>query len=442
MLENNYRAILAVALPLMLGTFIQSIVMISDAAILSRYSDISFGASGNAGLLYVTLFMGLSGLGDAGQIIMARRIGENNRSALDSVIQSSIFFNLLMSALFFALVYFFLPNFIDQIVENIEIADEEKKFLRIRSWGFFVAAVFLALNGFFLAIGKTWVIMVSTITFAVSNIIFDYLLVFGVGIFPEMGIEGAALASVIGELFAVMVMLAILFGKQFHISYTLFQAYAVTKSQVNRLLKVGLPLMIQGFLALATWTVFFTWIEHMGRFELTVSHNIRSVYFIAFVPIFGFGATTKTYVSQYLGHHQGDQIKSILRKIQLLSVACLLLLFHGALFYPTQLISLINPDEAFTAESGAILRLVFGSILIYAFISPYFQTINGSGNTRVTLIIEILSILIYLSAAYTFIKILELHIVDVWFVEYIYFGTIGLFSILYLRLFNWKKKVF
>jgi Na+-driven multidrug efflux pump len=347
-----------------------------------------------------------------------------------------------MSALFFALVYFFLPNFIDQIVENIEIADEEKKFLRIRSWGFFVAAVFLALNGFFLAIGKTWVIMVSTITFAVSNIIFDYLLVFGVGIFPEMGIEGAALASVIGELFAVMVMLAILFGKQFHISYTLFQAYAVTKSQVNRLLKVGLPLMIQGFLALATWTVFFTWIEHMGRFELTVSHNIRSVYFIAFVPIFGFGATTKTYVSQYLGHHQGDQIKSILRKIQLLSVACLLLLFHGALFYPTQLISLINPDEAFTAESGAILRLVFGSILIYAFISPYFQTINGSGNTRVTLIIEILSILIYLSAAYTFIKILELHIVEVWFVEYIYFGTIGLFSILYLRLFNWKKKVF
>ena len=74
-LPYTYSKILKVALPLMLGTFIQSIVMITDAAFLSRWSTLSFDASGNAGLIYVTLFMGLTGLGDASQIIMARRIG-------------------------------------------------------------------------------------------------------------------------------------------------------------------------------------------------------------------------------------------------------------------------------------------------------------------------------------------------------------------------------
>jgi putative MATE family efflux protein len=442
MLANNYKTILSVALPLMVGTFIQSIVMISDAAILSRYSITSFDASGNAGLIYVTLFMGLSGLGDAAQIIMARRIGEKNIKTLNTVIQSSMVFNLFMATLFFALVYFIVPSLVDTIVVDSGIAHEEKLFLSVRSVGFFVAAIFLSLNAFFLAIGKTWVILFSTITFALSNILFDYLFVFGIGPFPEMGIQGAALASVIGEIIAVIMMISIiLFGKTAR-PYLLFKKLEVARYHIKRLLEVGAPLMVQGFLALATWTVFFTWIEQMGKYELTISQNLRSVYFLAFVPIFGFAATTKTYVSQYLGNNNHQMIKSIIRKTQIMSILFLLVIFHGALLYPTQLISIINPAESYLVESGATLRLVFGSILIYAFMSPYFQTINGSGNTRVTLIIEITAIIIYLSFAYLFIKVLAWSIVEIWLVEYIYFGSLGLLSLFYLRYFNWRKKLF
>src|SRR5690554_6548472 len=102
-LSYSYPQILKVAFPLMLGTFIQSIVMITDAAFLSRYSTLSFDASGNAGLIYVTLFMGLTGLGDAAQIIMARRIGHNEPKALNAVFQSA------MLVIFcFAIVFFFI----------------------------------------------------------------------------------------------------------------------------------------------------------------------------------------------------------------------------------------------------------------------------------------------------------------------------------------------
>lgn len=442
MLANSYKTILSVALPLMVGTFIQSIVMISDAAILSRYSITSFDASGNAGLIYITLFMGLSGLGDAGQIIMARRIGEKNIQTLNAVIQSSMLFNLMMATLFFGLVYFVIPSLVDSIVVDVNIASEEKLFLSVRSFGFFIAAIFLSLNAFFLAIGKTWVILFSTITFASCNILFDYLLVFGIGPFPEMGIQGAALASVIGEFIAVLMMISIiLFGKTAR-PFQLFKKLEIVRYHIKRLLEVGAPLMIQGFLALATWTVFFTWIEQIGRYELTVSQNIRAVYFLAFVPIFGFAATTKTYVSQYLGNNQYYEIKSIIRKIQFLSIVFLLVTFHGALLYPSELISLINPKETYLAESGTVLRLVFGSILIYAFMSPYFQTINGSGNTRITLIIEIAAICIYLGSAYLFIKIFKWGIVDIWLVEYIYFCSLGVLSLFYLRYFNWRKKLF
>jgi putative MATE family efflux protein len=440
MLSIKYSAILKVAIPLMAGTFIQSLVMITDASILSRYSTLSFDASGNAGLLYVTLFMGLAGFGDAAQIIMARRAGANEKEQINGLMQSSLFINILLSCIFFVIITFVVPQALLSYSLNKDLAQEQLDFLTIRSIGFFMAAIMLTLNAFFMAIGKTWVILLSTLIFALTNIVLDFILVFGTDTIPAMGIKGAAWASVLAELCAVLFLLFLLLRSPQRKEYKLFSNFNIAIYQLKQLIKVGSPLMIQGFFALATWTMFFTWIEQIGTYELTVSQNIRSIYMLAFVPIFGFGATTKTYVSQYMNQNDPVIIKKIIRRIQLLTVLFVAVFFHGALLYPETLITLINPEQAYVSDSIHILQLVIGSIFIFALITPLFQTINGSGNTMITLIIEIASIITYLFTAYTFIKVWQLPISQVWLVEYVYFGTIGLFSILYLRFFNWSKK--
>ena len=441
MLANSYSTILRIAVPLMAGTFIQSIVLITDASFLSRYDITFFDASGNAGLFYITLIMGLSGIGDGAQILMARKIGEKSIGSINKILQSSLFINIILASCFFVLMTFLAPYIIDKYVLNSEIANGEKLFLSMRSYGFFLAAIIISINSFFMAMGKTWVILLSTLTFALTNIIFDYLLIYGIGPFPELGIQGAALASVLGELMSVIVLVTLLLSGKSRKIYHLSHKLQIEIKTFFQVIRIGSPLMLQGFLALSSWALFFTWIEQLSQFELTVSQNIRSVYFLAFVPIFGFAATTKTYVSQYLGSKKENEIKYVIRKIQLLTICFLLISFHGAIFYPYQLISWINPSESYITESGNILQLVVGSIFIYGLISPFYQTISGSGNTRVTLIIEIFTLLIYLITAYLFIIHFKLSILKIWTVEYIYFGTLGLLSILYLRFFNWKKKL-
>ena len=76
MLDYRYKTILSVAIPLMASTFIQSIVLLTDSAFLSRYNTLDFDASGNGGLLYITLFIMLVGINDGAQILMARRVGQ------------------------------------------------------------------------------------------------------------------------------------------------------------------------------------------------------------------------------------------------------------------------------------------------------------------------------------------------------------------------------
>jgi Na+-driven multidrug efflux pump len=179
----------------------------------------------------------------------------------------------------------------------------------------------------------------------------------------------------------------------------------------------------------------------MGQFELTVSQNIRSLYFLAFVPIWGFASTTKTYISQYIGAGKQDSLPLIQRRIQRLTLVFLLLFFHGALLYPETLISMVNPHQAYLATSSAILRLIIGSIFIYGVVSVYFQTIHGSGNTVASMTIEIISVGVYMLFVFLFIKVFHFQIYYVWTVEYIYFGVMGSLSFLYLRTFKWNQKV-
>ncbi len=111
----------------------------------------------------------------------------------------------------------------------------------------------------------------------------------------------------------------------------------------------------------------------------------------------------------------------------------MLLVFHGSFLYPETIISWINPEEEFLSKSAETLRYVSLSMFIFAFFSVYFQTINGYGKTQITFIIEVIAVFLYALSAYLFIKVWKWDIVYVWSVEYVYFCTMGLLSVAYLR---------
>jgi putative MATE family efflux protein len=425
----------------MVSSFIQSIVLITDSAFISRYDTLAFDAVGNGGLVYITMYVTLLGLGDGAQILIARRIGQNKIKSISKIFSTSILILFLIALLLFVLLYFLMPEWIISYSKNETIAIYQGQYIKIRSFALFTSVLTLAIQAFYMAIGKTWVVLIASLVIALSNIVLDYALIFGNFSFPEMGLEGAAWASTIADGLGTLFLVLFTLFTSYKSEYQLFKRLKVSWLSFKELLNIGAPLMLQGLTALATWTVFFIWIEQIGSFELTVSQNIRSLYMFAFVPIWGFAGTTKTYISQYMGRREFDIIPVIQRRIQLITVILLFFTFHGSILYPETLIRFVNPNELYVAKSAEILRFVSVSIFLYGFVSVYFQTINGSGNTIFSMSVEMISVGMYLITAFVFIKILRLDIYWVWSVEYIYFGTIGLLSFLYLKRFNWKKKI-
>ncbi|MDP5011784.1 MAG: MATE family efflux transporter [Crocinitomicaceae bacterium] len=429
------------AIPLMVSSFIQSVVLITDSSFISRYSTDTFDAVGNGGLIYITFFMALVGMSDGAQIIIARRIGQKNTDAIGRVFGTSVFSHFFLAIALFLFLQFVMPNFLNSYSKHADISLLQGEYIRIRSFALFFAMISLAINAFFLANGKTWVVLIAALITATSNVILDYLMIFGKGGFPEMGLQGAAWASTLADLSGMIFLSIFLIFSKERKQYQLFSHFSFNLASMKELFKIGSPLMFQGFLALATWTIFFTWLEQTGKFELTVSQNVRSIYFLAFVPIWGFAGTTKTYISQYIGRGDLHSLKIIQRRIQFLTMIFLFLFFHGAVFYPEKLIEMINPEQAYIQKSAEILRYISISIFMYGIFSVYFQTINGSGNTMASFMIEILCAIVYLLSSFLLIKVLQVDVLWIWTNEYIYFGTMGILSMLYLKFFDWKKKV-
>jgi multidrug resistance protein, MATE family len=441
MLDFRYKTLLGVALPMMVSGFIQSIVLITDASFISRYSTNAFDALGNGGLIYITLYMMLVGMSDGSQIIIARRIGENRIDAIGRIFGTTVFTLLMIGTILFLVLHFLIPDWIISYSANKNIASLQGEFLNIRSFSLFFAVITLSIQAMLIAKGKTVVVLIAALITASTNVILAYSLIFGNFGLPRMGIEGAALASTLAEACSMTFLIVYLYFSIERREYRLFSYFSFQWKSFKELLKVGSPLLIQGFVALATWTLFFTWIEQKGQFDLTVSQNIRAIYFLAFVPIWGFAGTTKTYISQYIGSGQFDALPIIQRRIQLLTFGFLLITFHGALLYPEALIRMINPAEIYIQKSAEILRLVSCSILLYGLISVYFQTIHGSGNTLISMLIEVISVVCYSIFSYLFIKVFNWDIYWIWTVEYIYFSILGGLSLFYLTFYNWKKKV-
>lgn len=440
MVGIGYGKLIKFALPIMLSGFIQSIISITDAAFLSRYSTLAYNASGSAGLWYITLFMVLIGLSDGAQIGMAQKVGEKDKEGFTAFFQSNFVILLIAACCLTLFVVFFMPAINNYIVHDQQLAQAQQSFLSIRSYAFWAATISLTIQASYLAVGKTKLVLFASLIVAGSNILLDYLLVFGIGVFPELGLEGAAIASTLAEVLGMLFLFVTLYVGNLSKVYALFQKSLISLKQLKTNLTIGIPLLFQGLIALSIWTLFFSWIEQMGSKELSISLNIRYIYFLAFIPVWGFAATTKTYIAQYIGAKEYETLPIIQKRIQLLTVGFLFITFHGALFYPEQLISLVNDNPDQITQSAHILRIITGSIFIYGIGSVYFQTISGSGNTRVTFLVEILATTAYISAAYLFIKIWHLPLQQVWLVEYVYFIVMGFASYAYLKFFNWTKE--
>lgn len=434
------KEIWRVTYPIFLGLLAQNVINVTDTAFLGRVGEVALGAAAMGGLLYICVYTIAFGFSVGSQILIARRNGEGNYRAVGPIMWQGTAFSFGMAVCLLILMYFSAAPLIRLLITSDSIYGATYEFFTWRIWGFLFAFVNVMFRGLYIGITRTKVLTMNAVVMALVNVVLDYALVFGELGLPEMVVRGAALASVIAEASSLLFFLLYTYYKVDLKKYGLNRFGQFDLSMVLRILRISCFTMVQYFLAMAIWFVFFMALERLGQRQLAVANIVRSVYVVLLIPVQALSTTANTLVSNLIGAGGSSGVVTLLHKISRMSFLIMVVCVGLCVVFPGSILSVYTNEEALLVESVSALYVVCGAMLIASLANVYFNGISGTGNTQAALVLEVFVQVFY--ALYIIIVGMVIQApVDVCFTtEVIYYVLMLGSSLIYLKKAKWQNK--
>ncbi|MDD2313454.1 MAG: MATE family efflux transporter [Proteiniphilum sp.] len=434
------RHIVKISTPILLSLLAQNMIQVIDTAFLGRVGEVELGASALAGIIYIALYTLGFGFSMGSQILIGRRNGEANYSQIgDIVIQGSIFL-LIPALLLIPLLRYGAVAWLPSMFESADVAGAVTEYLEWRVFGLVFAFVNVMFRAFYIGIARTKVLTINAVVMALVNVVFDYGLIFGNLGMPEMGMAGAAIASVIAEFSSTL----------FFFFYTRkrvdTEKYGFTKIRfqwqvIKRILDISLFMMVQYFFSIGTWMLFFLFIEnYMGERSLAVTNIVRSFYTIFTIPSHAIGSTTSTMVSNTIGAGKIEQVTGLIRRLSLISLGVMTAVVIIVSAFPRAMIHIYTDDPTLIEDTVLPLYVLITSLPLFSMGTVLFSAVSGTGNTRTALRFEIVTLLFYVFYMWLIIIHLRASVAVAWTTEHVYWSFLIILSFIYLRSGKWKDR--
>ncbi|MEI8278957.1 MAG: MATE family efflux transporter [Bacteroidota bacterium] len=432
------KDIIKLAAPISLALLIPQINFLTNTAFLGRLGEREMGVNGVSGVFYLTLAMIGYGLSSGIQVQMARRAGEGDTQGLARLFTNGIMLSVMFALGMMMLSLWFAPIIFGFSLHNNSNAILTINYLYIRVWGLPFLMMAQLANAFYISTNQSRFLIWGSLGATIVNIFFDYVLIFGNMGFPAMGLEGAAMASIISEFTLCAIMYGIFYFKRFYMEYPLYDHIRFDFKLSRRTLKVSAPLIVQYLFSIGGWQIFFIFVEHLGDKELATSQILRSVFGIMGIGTWAFAATTNTMVSNVIGQGKQREVLYLVGKIAKLSfifsgIICVILFLFSDAF-----LALYRNDPELVAFARPSLYVIILASMIMSLSTIVFNGVVGTGKTVVNLSIEITCVFSYLIYCYIFIERMHSPLYIAWGSEFVYWTSLLLIGLWYLRSNKWK----
>ncbi len=434
------KNIFNITYPVVLTLVVQNIINVTDTAFLGRVGEVALGASAIGGVYFLAIYMLGFGFSQGAQIIIGRRNGEKNYTQIGSVFINGMLFIIALAFLFLALSLVWNEAIMRYLVSSPDIFEASLEYLDWRMWGFVFAFMNVMFRGLFVGVTNTSVLTTSALLTALTNVALDYVLIFGKWGFPEMGIAGAALASVIAEGVTTAYLFYYSFRHHDFQKYELYKLKALNFKLIVQMLELSVFIMFQYFISVSTWFLFFIFIERMGERPLAATNIGRSLYVLLMVPGSALATTVNTLVSNLIGAGRKAEVVPFITRMMgyvLLMVVPLMLI---TFLFPEAFARIYTNDAGLIEASVPVMKVVSVAMIFCALGNIVFNGVSGTGNTKTAFLIEFGTLFFYLSYVYYTAILNPQPVAVVWMSEFVYWTLIGLIGYLYLLKGNWQKK--
>jgi MATE family multidrug resistance protein len=365
--RGSYREVINLAYPAVLTMLSWTAMWTVDTIFVGRVGTAEQGAVGFAGTLLWTAMCLVTGTITAVQIFVAQHCGAGRKDRCGEILWQGIYLGLFASVPIGVLGLFSGPavRVLDVSPDLVAFA---ASYMKIRLLGAVFTFLYRAMEVFLQGTGDTRTPLKVGVFCNACNVLLDYLLIFGKGGAPEMGVAGAALATVIATAIQAGVYAYLLIGREGRRVFFPRRVSPLVPRSFFKLVRVGGPIGVQWLLDMGTWTIFTTTVARLGEIQAAAHQIAITILHVSFMPGYGVSIATTTLVGQYLG--AGDKAAAKRSAYNSLRIVIGFMGTMGVVFYlfRTDLIRLFNPDPQVIA--------VGSTLLIYAAV---FQMFDGTG---------------------------------------------------------------
>ncbi|MDR9501437.1 MAG: MATE family efflux transporter [Desulfurivibrionaceae bacterium] len=442
-----YGEVTRVCLPLVMAMGATMVMEFTDRVFLANYSVAAISAALPAGIAAFLCMAFLGGVGGYISVFIAQYNGAGRHERIGTALWQGLYFTLLAGLILVAISIYVAAPLFALAGHSEEVRILEELYFNILCRGAILHVASHTLSGFFTGRGMTRPVMVSNMVGMAVNIPLDYALINGKWGLPEMGISGAALATVVSWGVIVLILALAIFRRENERRFAVFSGRAFDKVIFGRLLRFGIPGAMQFSLDIFAFTFFILMVGRIGTVELAATNIVLSINSLAFMPAMGFSYGVSSLVGHALGQGRPDLARLTTWSAVHIISGFIILVDLFFIFAPLPVIALFIPSNTAQADYARIiplavslLQIVAAYILLDALYMTFSGVLKGAGDTRFIMwSVGTASLFAMLLPLYAGIEIFEWGIYFAWYCVLFYIALLFGLSAFRYRQGKWQK---
>jgi len=408
------KLLLTMSLPLMLSMIFEALYNVVDSLFISRIGESAENALAALSLAFPIQLLVISiavGTGVGVNAALSRMLGEKDQKGVNAVASNSIFIALLTYLVFLILGLFFTKAYFASQTSDPEIYQLGVDYLSICMIFSFGTVGQIIFQRLLQSTGKTTLSMISQLVGAAINIVFDPILIFGLCGFPVMGVKGAAIATVAGQIIAMGIAILFNLTKNKEIQFR-FRGFRPNWKIIGVIYKVGAPsIVMQSLNSLMAFGVNLILIQISSTAVAAYGIYLKVQNFV-FMPVFGLNNCVVAVAAFNYGARSKKRINDTIKFGMLYAAAIMLIGMVLMQVWAVQILGLFDASAELMTIGVNALRIISLTYLFVAFMTIGQGVYQALGNGLYSLIVTLLRVvIILLPALYIFAKLLPLNTV-------------------------------
>jgi putative MATE family efflux protein len=434
------RSLLSLAWPMIVANIVNMIGPTVDMIWVGRLGSADIAAVGVAGMVVMLVQSGLMGLFAGLRAMIARFIGAGNERQANYAAQQAMVIGAISAIILAIIGIFFAEDLLGLLGVAPDVLAIGASYIRIQFVGMVAISFRMMTDSVMQASGDAMTPMKIAVIFRGLHIILSPVLIFGLWIFPRMGVNGTAITNVFSQSLGTGIALWFLLTGRSRLRLT-FKDLRIDFGMIWRIVKIGIPASVMGIQQNLGQLILMIFVSPFGTLAVASHSLYQRVEMILVMPAWGLGMAAGVLTGQNLGARQTERaVKSgwlACGMVEIFAFVCSI----AVLLWAEVVVRVFSSDPELIPIAATFLRIGVVSFMVMGLTGVFQQCISGAGDTLLPMLVSILAIwLVQIPLAYFIPKYTSLGVYGIrWaIVSSAVFGAIA--YTVYYRLGRWKNK--